>query len=100
LLQAGIHNIAANTGKSPADLKHLAGQDGLLEPGVKTGKIIAWQKEELLLGRGHARATVVTLQSAGRLRFTFDEQMGKRFVGEKAGCRMSRQIVVKNRNIG
>jgi Domain of unknown function (DUF4287) len=54
--QAYINNIKAKTGKSPEDFKKIAEKKGLLKPGVKAGKIVAWLKGDFDLGHGHAMA--------------------------------------------
>ena len=61
--QAYIDTIKAKTGKIPEDFQVVAEQKGLLEPGVKTGQIVAWFKEDFGLGHGHAMAIVLTLRS-------------------------------------
>ncbi len=82
--QAYIDNIKAKTGKTPEDFKVLAEKKGLLEPGVKTGQIVAWLKEDFGLGHGHAMAIVLTLKSASQPRLSTDEQVTKHFSGDKA----------------
>jgi hypothetical protein len=54
--QAYIDNIEAKTGKTPEDFLQLAGERGLLKPGVKAGQIVEWLNEDYGLGRGHAMA--------------------------------------------
>ncbi len=39
--QAYIDNIKAKTGKTPKEFKKLAEKEGLLQPGVKAGAIVA-----------------------------------------------------------
>jgi hypothetical protein len=60
--QAYIDNIQAKTGKTPDDFKKLAKKEGLLEPGVKAGAIVAWLKRDFGLGHGHAMAIYATFK--------------------------------------
>lgn len=65
--QAYLDNIAAKTGKSPADFKAMAATKGFADaggpaPGVKAGQIIAWLKQDFGLGHGHAMAIVAVLK--------------------------------------
>ncbi|TNE70113.1 DUF4287 domain-containing protein [bacterium] len=65
--QAYIDNIKAKTGKSPADFKELAEQngfiiDGKLNPAVKATEITNWLKAEFALGHGHAMAIYATFK--------------------------------------
>ena len=60
--QAYIDNIKAKTGKTPEDFKRLAKKEGLLEPGVKAGAIVAWLKRDFGLGHGHAMAIYATFK--------------------------------------
>ena len=60
--QAYIDNIQAKTGKTPDDFKKLAKKQGLLEPGVKAGEIVAWLKRDFGLGHGHAMAIYATFK--------------------------------------
>jgi len=59
--QAYLDNIQKKTGKSPNDFRKLAEkkgflQNGKLKPDVKAGTIVAWLKEDFMLGHGHAMA--------------------------------------------
>ena len=54
--QAYIDNIEAKTGMTPEDFLKIAGERGLLKPGVKAGQIVEWLKDDYGLGRGHAMA--------------------------------------------
>jgi hypothetical protein len=60
--QAYLDNIAAKTGKSPADFKKLAKKKGLLKPGTKAMQIVAWLKKDFELGHGHAMAIYAVLK--------------------------------------
>ena len=60
--QAYIDNIKVKTGKTPAEFKKLADKEGLLEPGVKAGAIVACLKRDFGLGHGHAMAIYATFK--------------------------------------
>jgi hypothetical protein len=60
--QAYIDNIKAKTGKTPEDFKKLAEKQGLLQPGIKAGAIVAWLKRDFGLGHGHAMAIYATFK--------------------------------------
>ncbi len=65
--QAYLDNVAAKTGKSPADFKKLAKEKGFLSGGklradVKAGQIVAWLQQDFQLGHGHAMAIVALLK--------------------------------------
>ena len=65
--QAYLDNIAAKTGKSPADFRTMAaakgfsGPDGIA-PGIKATQITDWLKADFGLGHGHAMAIVALLK--------------------------------------
>lgn len=86
-LQAYLDNIKAKTGKTPEDFKILAAEKGLLEPGVKTGQIVAWLNHDFGLQRGHAMAIVLTLKNATQPRMSKDEGIARHFSGDKAHWR-------------
>ena len=65
--QAYLDNIAAKTGKTPADFKALAAAKGFatgagISPGVKATQITDWLKADFGLGHGHAMAIVALLK--------------------------------------
>jgi hypothetical protein len=60
--QAYIDNIKAKTGKTPDDIKKLAKDKGLMEPGVKAMVIVNWLKKDFGLGHGHAMAIYATFK--------------------------------------
>lgn len=60
--QAYLDNIKTKTGKTPADFKKLAAQNGLLDAGTKAGDIVAWLKKDFDLGHGHAMAIYAVLK--------------------------------------
>ena len=67
--QAYLDNIEANTGKTPADFRRLAGQKGWMKAGkltpeIKTGEVVAWLKRDFALGHGHAMAIVALLKGS------------------------------------
>jgi predicted transport protein len=83
-LKAYLDNIKAQTGKTPDDFRVLAEKKGLLKEGVKTGEIVAWLKDDFGLGRGHAMAIVMLIQSADKPRVSKDEKVATFFKGDKA----------------
>lgn len=85
--QAYLDTIKAKTGKTPEDFQALAEAKGLLQPGVKTGQIVAWLKEDFGLGQGHAMALVQTFQSATQPKVATDERIARLFTGDKARWR-------------
>lgn len=65
--QAYLDNIEAKTGKSPADFKKLAKEQGFVSSGklradVKAGEVVAWLKRDFQLGHGHAMAILALLK--------------------------------------
>jgi len=65
--QAYIDNIKAKTGKSPADFRKLAEENGFLKNGelvktVKATEITNWLKDEFGIGHGHAMAIYMTFK--------------------------------------
>lgn len=86
-LKAYLDNIQTQTGKTPQDFRVLAEKKGLLKEGVKTGQIVSWLKDDFGLGRGHAMAIVLTLQTATQPKTSKEEQIAKHFKGEKAKWR-------------
>lgn len=66
--QAYIDNIFTKTGKTPEEFRELAEKEGLFEPGVKVGQIVAWLKKEFDLGHGHAMAIVQTFKNSGAIK--------------------------------
>jgi len=83
-LKAYLDNIYAQTGKKPDDFKFLAEKKGLLQPGVKTGAIVDWLKNDYGLGRGHAMAIVMLIRSAGAPKVSTNEKVAGFFTGERA----------------
>jgi hypothetical protein len=57
-----LANITAKTGKTPEEIAAMLKTDGVLKKGVKAGEIVAWLKEKLDLGHGHAMAIVKWLK--------------------------------------
>jgi Domain of unknown function (DUF4287) len=62
--QAYTDNIKTKTGKTPEDFRKAAEKKGLLKPGVKAGKIVAWLKKDFGLGYGHAMAIYATFEGS------------------------------------
>lgn len=65
--QAYLDNIQAKTGKSSADFRRLATDEGFavggkLKPHLKAGAVVAWLKADFGLGHGHAMAIVALLK--------------------------------------
>jgi len=87
--QAYLDNIKAKTGKTPEDFLRLARERGLLEPGVKTGQIVSWLKEDFGLQRGHAMAIVLTFKSATQPPSTRNDAVDRHFRGAKDMWRAS-----------
>jgi hypothetical protein len=83
-LKAYLDNIQVQTGRTPEELRVLAKKKGLLEEGVKTGKIVAWLKEDFGLGQGHAMAIVLTFKNASLPRMSKNENIAKLFGGARA----------------
>ncbi len=86
-LKAYYDNIKAQTGKTPQDFKVLAEKKGLLEEGVKTGRIVQWLKNDFGLGHGHAMSIVLYLQTSGQPTVSKEEQIAKHFKGGKSRWR-------------
>ena len=86
-LQAYHDNITAKTGKTPEQLIELARADGLLEPGVRAGQVIAWLKDNYGLGHGHAMAIVAAIKKQGKPEAPADEKIAQHFTGKKASWR-------------
>lgn len=65
--QGYLNTIKEKTGKSPDDLRALAGEKGwtsggVLRPDVKASAIVADLKRDLGLGHGHAMSVVALLK--------------------------------------
>lgn len=78
--QAYLDTVLAKTGLGPKEFRALADERGYLEPGVKTGIIIAWLKQDFDLGPGHAMAIVSTFKE----RPSDDARLEKQLSGTKA----------------
>ncbi len=86
-MQGYLDTITARTGKSPEEIVALAKAEGLLEPGVKAGQIIAWLKDEYGLGRGHAMAIVATINKQAGPPSSAEEKVAKHFSAKKSRWR-------------
>lgn len=67
--QAYLASIETKTGKTAADFRALAEQQGLTEDGrvkegVKAGRVVQWLKDDFALGHGHAMAIWALLSGA------------------------------------
>ena len=60
--QSYLANITKKTGKTPEEISVMLRDAGILKPGVKTSEIVAWLKDNLGLGHGHAMAIVKWLK--------------------------------------
>ena len=85
--QAYLDTIKARTGLTTADFKARALEKGLLEPGVKTGQVVAWLKEDFGLGQGHAMAIVSTLGKVPGHGLSSNEKVDAQFTGAKSHWR-------------
>jgi Domain of unknown function (DUF4287) len=63
--QAYLDNIKAKTGKTPADFKVLAEEDGIYAPDMKAGELVDWLNNRFHLGRGHSMAVWAVFKSKG-----------------------------------
>ncbi|HZO68394.1 MAG: DUF4287 domain-containing protein [Kribbellaceae bacterium] len=61
--QAYLDNIEDKTGLTPRQFIDLARERGFDRPGVKTGVIVDWLKQDYDLGRGHAMALVHVIKN-------------------------------------
>lgn len=96
--QAYLDTIKTKTGKTPQDFTRLAEQKGFLKPGVKTGEIVSWLKEDFGLGHGHAMAIVLVLQQATSPRPSTAERIDKHFSGGRASWRKPYDQLMKRIN--
>lgn len=99
--RAYIDNIKTKTGKTPEEFLRLARAKGLLEPGVKTGQILSWLKEDFGLQRGHAMAIVLTFKTATHEPTPKNEAIDRHFRGAKARWRAPfDELVTKVKGFG
>ncbi|MGA7160896.1 MAG: DUF4287 domain-containing protein [Bacteroidota bacterium] len=85
--QAYLDNIKIKTGKTADDFKTLAAKKGYLKPGVKTGEIVKWLKDEFGLGHGHAMAIVLVLKQATAPPLQLEQKIDRHFRGVKSNWR-------------
>ncbi len=85
--QAYLDNIQAKTGKTPEDFKALAQKKGFLKPGVKAGEIVAWLKQDLGLGQGHAMEIVLLLKQVNAPKLTAEQGISRHFSGARSHWR-------------
>ena len=88
--QAYLDTIKAKTGMDPGDFRAIAEKKGLLAPGVKTGQIVAWLKEDFDLGSGHAMALVATFTA----RPQDEDRLESQFACPKAHWRATYYLLV------
>src|SRR5579859_4375419 len=93
-MQAYLDSITAKTGKTPEEFVALANAEGLLEPGVKAGQIIAWLKNEYGLGRGHAMAIVATVKKHAGPPSSAEEKVAKHFSAKRSSWRPAYEQLV------
>lgn len=62
-----LANITEKTGKTPEQIAAMLKDAGVLGDGAKAGAIVAWLKEHLGLGHGHAMAIVKWLKEHGEM---------------------------------
>lgn len=96
--QAYLDTIKATTGMTPEGFKARAVEKGLLEPGVKTGQIVAWLGEDFGLGQGHAMAIINTLGQMKGAGLSATEKIADQFSRGKAHWRPSYDELVKQAN--
>ena len=63
--QAYLDNIKEKTGKTPADFKALAEQEGVYAPDMKAEQLVVWLNERFDLGRGHSMAIWAVFKDEG-----------------------------------
>ena len=63
--QAYLDNIKEKTGKTPADFRALAEEDGVYSPHMKAEELVVWLKERFDLGRGHSMAIWAVFKDKG-----------------------------------
>jgi len=63
-----LANITQKTGKTPEEIAAMLKSAGALTAKAKAGEIVAWLKEHLDLGHGHAMALVKWLKEHGEMR--------------------------------
>jgi hypothetical protein len=63
--QAYLDAVKAKTGKTPEQLKVLAGKAGVFSPDMKATALIAWLHQEFGLGRGHSMAVWTVFKEKG-----------------------------------
>ena len=81
--QAYLDTIKEKTGLGPAEFRERAMSKGLLAPGVKTGKVVAWLRADYGLGPGHAMAIAATFKE----RTSDAERIERHFLGGRSNWR-------------
>ncbi|PNY80963.1 DUF4287 domain-containing protein [Deinococcus koreensis] len=78
--QTYLDTVKAQTGKTVADFRTLAAEQGL----SRHGEVVAWLKQEFGLGHGHATAVAGALLKADHFRTPKDSKVEAIFSGKKA----------------
>ena len=86
-MQSYLDNITAKTGRTPDELVAHARAEGLLEPGVKAGQLVAWLKAEYELGHGHAMAIVARAKKQTEPQASTAEKVTRHFSAKKSSWR-------------
>jgi hypothetical protein len=96
---AYLNTIKAKTGKTPDDFIALAKENGLLNPGVKAGQIVAWLKKDFDLGHGHAMAIVNVFKHAAGPHESADERIANQFTGAQTAWRKPYDDLLEKLNL-
>lgn len=78
--QAYLDTVKEQTGKTVADFRTLADEQGLNQH----GEVVRWLKDDFALGHGHATAVAAALLKAGHATTPPDTKIGAVFSGKKA----------------
>lgn len=73
--QAYLDAVEGNTGKTPAEIVELARAQGL-ELSSQGGPVVAWLKQELGLGHGHAQAMAHVITKAATISDKHVDRLG------------------------
>lgn len=77
--QAYLDNVKAKTGMNPEDYAEIAAKKGL----SKHAEIVAWLKNDFVLGHGHATAIAGVILRAGIPRANREQKLDALFSGKK-----------------
>ncbi len=92
--QAYLDNIRAKTGLTPEDFIRMAKEKGL----TKHADLLAWLKNDIGLGHGHANAIIGVINSVEKPKASKDEKLEKLFSGAKAAWRKPYDDLLKKLN--